>query len=82
MVPCVSSIHLSSKGAIASPYLIPLLTLNSEYNCLSNLTLTFISLFKILHNLTIFEGKPILCISVKDKNYDSVTQSLTTEINM
>ena len=73
MVPWVSTSNLlipiynnmlNSKGAIASPCLKPVLTLNSKYKCLPVLTLASISLLKILHNLTIFWGKPSLCISL------------------
>jgi hypothetical protein len=58
------NLHLNNKGATASPYLKPLFNLNSEYKCLPNLNLAFIPLFKILHNLTIFLEKSILCISL------------------
>jgi len=47
----VSKTTLNSKGAIASPCLRALLTLNSGTKCLQILTLT---LFKILHRLTFF----------------------------
>ena len=56
----ISNTILNNKGAIASPVLKPFffLTLNSENECLPILTLEYISLFKILHNLTNFFGKP------------------------
>ena len=46
-------LHLKDKGSTASPYLYPLFALNSGYKCLPILTLAFISIFKILHYLTI-----------------------------
>ena len=45
---------LNSKGALAAPCFKPLLTLNSEDECLPILTLAHISLFKIMHNSTNF----------------------------
>jgi hypothetical protein len=50
----VSNTTLNNKGAIASHYLQPLLTLHSEDKCLPILTLTYISLFLILHELIYF----------------------------
>ena len=50
----VSNNILSSTEAIAYPCLKPLLTLNLEDKCLPTLTSAYISLFKILHNLTNF----------------------------
>jgi hypothetical protein len=60
----ISNTILNSKRAICSPYVKPLSTLNLEDKCLSILILAYISLFKILHNLTKFWGKPPLCISL------------------
>ena len=63
MVLCVSTVNiliavsnttLNSKRSITSPCLSPLLTLNSQDKCLPILTLAYISLFKILPNLTFF----------------------------
>lgn len=49
----VSKTTLNSKRSIVSPCLKALLTLNSDVKCLQILTLT---LFKILHRLTVFWG--------------------------
>jgi len=57
LIIAVSNAILNSKGAIASPCLKPLLTLNSEDRCLPVLTLAYISLFKILPNVTIILGE-------------------------
>ena len=65
VVPRVSTLYLlmansnailNSKRAIASPCLKPLLTLNSADKCSPILTLAYISLFKVLQNLTNFLG--------------------------
>jgi hypothetical protein len=55
---------LSSQGIIASPCLKSLLTSNSEDKCLLILNLAYILFCKILHHLTYFGGKSILCISL------------------
>jgi hypothetical protein len=52
----ISSTTLNSKGAAASPFLRPLLTLSLEDKCLPVLTLTYISVFAVLHKLTNFLG--------------------------
>jgi len=55
---------LNSEGTTASPCLKPLVTLNSKDKWLPILTLTYSSLFKILHNLTYFFEKRSLSIPI------------------
>jgi hypothetical protein len=71
MVPIVSTFGpviaaskttLNSIGAVASPCLKALLTLNSDVKCLQILALT---LFKILHRLTVF-GTDVHVSNVKN----------------
>jgi hypothetical protein len=52
----ISNTILNSKGAIVSPCLNHLFILNTEDKCLPILTLVCNTLFKILHNLTIWGG--------------------------
>jgi len=60
----ISNTTFNSKGVRASPCVKPLFTLNSEDKCLPILTLHYISLFKVPHNLTNFLGKHSLCRSL------------------
>ena len=50
-----SSTTVNSAGAAESPCLKPMLSLSSEDKCSPVLTLAYISLFKILHNVTFLE---------------------------
>jgi hypothetical protein len=63
LTTAISNTTFNSKGVRASPHLKPLLTLNSKDKHLPILTLPYISLFEVLHNLTNFLGKHSLCLS-------------------
>jgi len=60
LIVAISNTILNCKGTTASLCLNPLFTLNTEDKCLPILTLVYNTLFKILHNLTIWGGREFL----------------------